>query len=107
MRAQWLHDMRTALEKNGIGWAMWDCRTEFALVNKANGLTTGRTTIAVIGSLDQVAKVASRIEQMSNVKLRPETDEAMWIQPAERIDVLTVPPVSSRCERRGLGCNWF
>jgi hypothetical protein len=40
MRAQWLHDMRIALEKNGLGWAMSDYRTEFALVNKANGLTT-------------------------------------------------------------------
>jgi endoglucanase len=39
MRAQWLHDMRVALEKNGIGWAMWDYQTNFGLVTKANGVT--------------------------------------------------------------------
>jgi endoglucanase len=23
-RVRWLHDVRTALEQNGIGWNMWD-----------------------------------------------------------------------------------
>jgi endoglucanase len=33
MRAAWLHDVRVALEQNGIGWAMWDYRTpNFGLV---------------------------------------------------------------------------
>jgi endoglucanase len=33
MRAAWLHDVRMALEQNGIGWAMWDYRTpNFGLV---------------------------------------------------------------------------
>ena len=40
MRAQWLHDMRVALEKNNIGWAMWDYQANFGLVTKANGATT-------------------------------------------------------------------
>jgi endoglucanase len=39
-RAQWLHDMRVALEKNHIGWAMWDYQGGFAIVTKANGTTT-------------------------------------------------------------------
>jgi len=39
-RAQWLHDMRVALEKNHIGWAMWDYQTSFGVVHKANGMTT-------------------------------------------------------------------
>ncbi|HEX4068226.1 MAG TPA: glycoside hydrolase family 5 protein [Acidobacteriaceae bacterium] len=39
-RAQWLHDMRVALEKNHIGWAMWDYQTNFGVVTKANGTTT-------------------------------------------------------------------
>lgn len=39
-RAQWLHDMRIALEKNHIGWAMWDYQGGFGVVTKANGTTT-------------------------------------------------------------------
>jgi aryl-phospho-beta-D-glucosidase BglC (GH1 family) len=39
-RAQWLHDMRVALEKNRIGWAMWDYQGGFSVVIKANGATT-------------------------------------------------------------------
>jgi endoglucanase len=39
-RAQWLHDMRVALEKNHIGWAMWDYQTNFGVVTKENGVTT-------------------------------------------------------------------
>lgn len=40
MRAQWLHDMRVALEKNGIGWCMWDYQANFGVVTKADGSTT-------------------------------------------------------------------
>ncbi len=40
MRAQWLHDMRVSLEKNEIGWAMWDYQANFGVVTKANGQTT-------------------------------------------------------------------
>lgn len=40
MRAQWIQDMRVALEKYQIGWAMWDYQTNFGLVTKANGTTT-------------------------------------------------------------------
>ena len=36
-RVAWLQDMRTALEKHGIGWTMWDYSGSFAVVNKANG----------------------------------------------------------------------
>ena len=36
-RVAWLHDMRTALEKHGIGWTMWDYAGGFAVVDKANG----------------------------------------------------------------------
>lgn len=38
MRAQWLHDMRVALEKNNIGWAMWDYQDNFGVVTKTNGV---------------------------------------------------------------------
>jgi len=36
-RVAWLADMRVALEKNGIGWTMWDYAGGFAVVNKVNG----------------------------------------------------------------------
>ena len=37
MRAQWIHDMRVALEHNGIGWNMWDWRNNFGLATDVNG----------------------------------------------------------------------
>lgn len=36
-RAAWLKDVRTALEKHGIGWAMWDYSGGFGVVTKAQG----------------------------------------------------------------------
>ena len=36
-RIVWLHDMRMALEKHGIGWTLWDYAGSFALVNKISG----------------------------------------------------------------------
>ena len=33
-RAAWIHDLRTALEKYGIGWTMWDYRGSFGVVTK-------------------------------------------------------------------------
>jgi endoglucanase len=37
MRAAWLRDTRTALEEQGIGWAVWDYQGSFAVVTKQNG----------------------------------------------------------------------
>ena len=39
-RARWLHDMRVALEKDHIGWAMWDYQGGFSVVTKSGGMTT-------------------------------------------------------------------
>jgi endoglucanase len=39
-RAVWIRDMRTVLEKYGIGWTMWDYAGGFAVVNKQNGHAT-------------------------------------------------------------------
>jgi hypothetical protein len=36
-RAQWIHDVRTALEADGMGWTMWDYRGNFGVVTKAEG----------------------------------------------------------------------
>ncbi|HMD19047.1 MAG TPA: cellulase family glycosylhydrolase [Alloacidobacterium sp.] len=39
MRAEWVHDMRVALEKHKIGWAMWDYQENFGVVTKKDGKT--------------------------------------------------------------------
>ena len=36
-RMRWIHDVRTALEADGIGWAMWDYRGSFGVVYKQDG----------------------------------------------------------------------
>jgi aryl-phospho-beta-D-glucosidase BglC (GH1 family) len=36
-RMNWIHDVRTALEADGIGWAMWDYRGNFGVVWKDDG----------------------------------------------------------------------
>jgi hypothetical protein len=36
-RAAWIHDVRTALEKYGIGWAMWEYDSTFGVVTTENG----------------------------------------------------------------------
>jgi endoglucanase len=38
-RAAWIHDVRTALEHHGMGWAMWDYSGGFGVVTKTNGST--------------------------------------------------------------------
>jgi endoglucanase len=36
-RATWIHDVRSALEHNGIGWTMWDYSGSFGVVTKKDG----------------------------------------------------------------------
>jgi PAS domain-containing protein len=36
-RINWIRDMRTALEADGIGWTMWDYRGGFGVVWKEDG----------------------------------------------------------------------
>ena len=36
-RMNWIHDVRTALEADGIGWTMWDYRGGFGVVFKQDG----------------------------------------------------------------------
>ena len=36
-RSAWIRDVRSALEKNGIGWTMWDYAGGFAVVSKKDG----------------------------------------------------------------------
>jgi endoglucanase len=44
-RARWISDMRTTLEKEGIGWNMWDYQGSFALVTKKDGVPTADPAI--------------------------------------------------------------
>ncbi len=39
-RARWIKDMRVALERHHLGWAMWDYQTNFGAVTKKDGVTT-------------------------------------------------------------------
>lgn len=39
-RARWIEDMRVALERHHLGWAMWDYQTNFGAVTKKDGVTT-------------------------------------------------------------------
>jgi hypothetical protein len=36
-RINWIRDVRTALEADGIGWTMWDYRGGFGVVRKEDG----------------------------------------------------------------------
>ena len=49
-RLRWIEDVRTALEKHGIGWAMWDYAGGFSVVIKKDGSATpDPRTVAALG----------------------------------------------------------
>jgi endoglucanase len=49
-RARFLQDVRVALEKNGIGWAMWDYRGNFGLVtHHGSDLIVDPNTLKALG----------------------------------------------------------
>jgi len=49
-RARWLTDVRTALEKHGMGWAMWDYSGGFGVVTKQGGKTVvDESTVKALG----------------------------------------------------------
>ena len=49
-RMNWLRDVRTAFEADGIGWAMWDYRGSFGVVDKQDG-QPARVDPAVVEAL--------------------------------------------------------
>jgi hypothetical protein len=49
-RANWLHDVRTAFEADGIGWTMWDYRGGFGAVSKQDG-QPAQVDGSVVGAL--------------------------------------------------------
>jgi len=49
-RAAWIHDVRTTLEQDGMGWTMWDYSGGFGVVTKANGRATpDEVTVRALG----------------------------------------------------------
>jgi endoglucanase len=49
-RAAWLHDARTAFEKNGIGWTIWDYSGDFGVVTKGDGkIVVDNTALNALG----------------------------------------------------------
>jgi len=49
-RAAWIHDVRSIMEKDGIGWTMWDYRGGFGVVHKEDG-KSAETDHAVLKAL--------------------------------------------------------
>lgn len=49
-RAAWIRDARSALERHGIGWAMWDYSGDFGVVTKKDGKATpDEITVKALG----------------------------------------------------------
>lgn len=49
-REAWIDDVRSALERHGMGWAMWDYSGSFGLVSKKDGRTTvDEMTVRALG----------------------------------------------------------
>jgi aryl-phospho-beta-D-glucosidase BglC (GH1 family) len=49
-REAWIHDVRTAFERHGIGWAMWDYSGNFGVVTKKDGQTVpDESTLRALG----------------------------------------------------------
>ena len=49
-RAAYLRDVRVSLEKQDIGWAMWDYQGGFSVVNRANAsVTPDAATVSALG----------------------------------------------------------
>jgi len=55
-RAAWIHDVRTSLERHGIGWTMWDYSGSFGVVTKKDGrIVPDEITLRALG-LNQAAR---------------------------------------------------
>jgi endoglucanase len=54
-RAAWIHDVRTALERHGMGWTMWDYSGSFGVVIRKDGRSIpDEITVRALG-LNQMA----------------------------------------------------
>ena len=49
-REAWIHDVRTVLERHGMGWTMWDYSGNFGVVTKKDGRNVpDESTLRVLG----------------------------------------------------------
>ncbi|MGA8526034.1 MAG: cellulase family glycosylhydrolase [Candidatus Sulfotelmatobacter sp.] len=56
-RAAWIHDVRTSLERHGMGWAMWDYSGSFGVVTKKDGRNVpDEITLRALGLSQQAGK---------------------------------------------------
>jgi len=56
-RAAWIHDVRTALERHGMGWAMWDYSGSFGVVTNKDGRNVpDEITMRALGLNQQAGK---------------------------------------------------
>src|SRR6202453_1769956 len=56
-REAWIHDVRAALERHGMGWAMWDYSGNFGVVTKKDGRSVpDETTLRALGLKPAAAK---------------------------------------------------
>jgi endoglucanase len=56
-REAWIHDVRTALERHSVGWAMWDYSGSFGVVTKKDGRSVpDETTLRALGLSQQTGK---------------------------------------------------
>lgn len=62
-RARWIHDVRSALETNHIGWAMWDYRGNFGVVTRSDTEITPDDAILKALGLNTVAKPVAIVNQ--------------------------------------------
>jgi endoglucanase len=56
-RAAWIHDVRTSLERHGMGWTMWDYSGRFGVVTKKDGRNVlDEVTLRALGLNQQAGK---------------------------------------------------
>jgi endoglucanase len=56
-RAAWIHDVRTSLERQGMGWTMWDYSGSFGVVTKNDGRNVpDEVTLRALGLNQQAGK---------------------------------------------------
>ena len=56
-REAWIHDVRTALERHGMGWTMWDYSGSFGVVTRKDGRSTpDEITLRALGLSQSAGK---------------------------------------------------
>jgi endoglucanase len=69
MRAAWLTDVRTSLERHGIGWTMWDYDGGFNVVTRTNGVAT--PDAATVKALGRTVPAAVAVPESAATPVKP------------------------------------